>query len=281
MNIRPTPIKKVCWDVTIYTGVCLLLMFILGPIIWTALTSLQSYVNLTSVPPKITLTQIDLYYYKWLFGDVAFRRALLQSITVVGCATCLGIVLAALGAYALGTGQLKGKSVVMFLLLSVQLVPALTFLIPLFLMLRSLQLVDTFVGLVVVFLLFQAPVGIWMLRPFFESIPKEVFDAARIDGCSTFAAFLHVAVPLARPGLFAIAIYLFITGWGDLLIPLTVGIFRYRLITVYASAFGGLYQIDYGGATAVATISAIPSIILAIMFRKQLIEGLIAGAVKG
>ncbi|HUV07375.1 MAG TPA: ABC transporter permease subunit, partial [Spirochaetia bacterium] len=104
---------------------------------------------------------------------------------------------------------------------------------------------------------------------------------ARIDGCSRFGTFLRVGLPLARPGIVAVGIFNFIQGWNDLLIPLVVTIYKTTMLTTYASAFGGLYNIDYGGATAVAVLSALPTIIVAVIFRKQLIVGLTAGAVKG
>ena len=135
--------------------------------------------------------------------------------------------------------------------------------------------------MVIVFLVFQVPVGIWILRGFFESIPHELYDAARIDGCSRLGAFFRVALPLARPGILTVGIYTFITGWNDLLIPLTMSVYKTTMLTVYASSFGGLYQIDYGGATAVAVLSAIPTILLALIFRKNLVQGLTAGSIKG
>jgi len=274
-------LKKKISAFVIYVCVFLLCAWSLAPFFWTMLTSFQSYSNITAVPPRISFKDINAYYYQWLFKDITFRKALLNSVKVVTCATLVGLIVAALGAYSLGVFNIKGKGTIMFCLLSIQLAPAILLLIPLFVLMRKVGLLDTFVGLVSTYLLFQVPVGIWMLRGFFEAIPRDIFDSARIDGCSSFAMFWQVALPLVKPGLLAVGVYTFITGWGELLIPMTIGLYRYQLLTVYASAFGGLYQIDYGGATAVATISGIPSVILALVFRRYLVSGLTAGAVKG
>ncbi|MBC7109121.1 MAG: carbohydrate ABC transporter permease [Methanomassiliicoccales archaeon] len=265
----------------IYLGVSVLCMWILAPLVWTALTSVQSYANLTSVPPKISFREFEVYYYRWLFTDELFRRAIIQSVLCVTCATFFATILAAMGAYIIGVYRIRMRTLFLFSLLFIQLIPALALLIPLFILLKMLNLVDTFWGLVLTFLLFQTPVAIWILRGFFEAIPHDIFDAAKIDGCSRLVMFRKIAWPLARPGITATALYTFITGWGDLLIPLTVGIYRWQLLTVYASAFGGLYQIDYGGATAVATLTAVPTIVLAVVFHRKLLQGLTAGAIKG
>jgi len=264
-----------------YTIVGLLLAWLLSPFLWTLITSLQPYECLVSVPPRLELNRLNLGYYCILFSDEQFLTALKNSTIVILTATFISILLTALGGYAVGTFRVRGFSAIMFALLSIQLVPALALLIPLFVLFKTLNLIDTYAGLVIVFLVFQVPVGIWILRGFFESIPHELYDAARIDGCSRLGAFFRVALPLARPGILAVGIYTFITGWNDLLIPLTMSVYKTTMLTVYASSFGGLYQIDYGGATAVAVLSAIPTILLALIFRKNLMQGLTAGAIKG
>lgn len=269
------------WPAIVYGGLILFLVYLVTPFMWTVLTSFQPYEFLTSVPPRITFRQVELSYYTVLFFDPQFRRALINSVIVISSATILCMVLATLGCYAVYILPSKGKSLLLFGLLSIQLAPALALLIPLFVLLKAIRLVDTFPGLLITFLLFQVPVGIWLLRGFFSNIPRDLFDAAKVDGCGRLGILFRIAVPLARPGIVAVGIYTFITGWGELLIPITLSVYKWQMLTVYASAFGGLYHIDYGGATAVAVLSAIPSVLSALFFRKQLIRGLTAGAIKG
>jgi len=274
-------IKRVVKISSLYAIVGLLLVWLLSPFIWTLITSIQPYECLVSVPPKLTLNTFNLEYYRTLFSDKQFVSSLKNSTVVILMATFISMWLTSLGGYAIGTFRVRGLSAIMFALLSIQLAPALALLIPLFVLFKTLNLIDTYTGLVIVFLVFQVPVGIWILKGFFESIPYELYDAARIDGCSRLGAFFKVALPLARPGILAVGIYTFITGWNDLLIPLTMSVYKTTMLTVYASSFGGLYQIDYGGATAVAVLSAIPTILLALIFKKNLVQGLTAGAIKG
>jgi ABC-type glycerol-3-phosphate transport system permease component len=265
----------------IYAGAVLVVAFILLPFAWILITSLQKIDYLQSVPPRVSLRDLDTSAYAQLFRDQNFRRALGNSIVAVGASSLLAMAIATLGGFAVGTYSLRGKSLLLFFLLIVQLVPALALLIPFFMVLTSLGLVDTFAGLILVFLVFQVPVGIWMLRGFFAAIPAELYDAAEIDGCTRWGTLLRVSVPLARPGIVAVGIYTFIGGWNDLLIPLIASLHKRTLLTVYTTSFGNQYGNNYGGAAAVAVLSALPTIVMAIVFRRQLIQGLTAGAVKG
>jgi ABC-type glycerol-3-phosphate transport system permease component len=265
----------------IYAGAVLVVAFILLPFGWILVTSLQKIDYLQSVPPRVSLRELDTSAYVQLFRDQNFRRALGNSIVAVGASSLLAMAIATLGGFAVGTYSLRGKSLLLFFLLIVQLVPALALLIPFFMVLTSLGLVDTFAGLILVFLVFQVPVGIWMLRGFFAAIPAELYDAAEIDGCTRWGTLLRISVPLARPGIVAVGIYTFIGGWNDLLIPLIASIHKRTLLTVYTTSFGNQYGNNYGGAAAVAVLSALPTIVMAIVFRRQLIQGLTAGAVKG
>ncbi len=278
MTPKPVHILK---RIGVYGTAVLLVSFILLPFVWIVITSVQDTDHLQSVPPTVSLRQLDFTSYKRLMADPMFRTSLTNSLVAVTSATLLAMVIASLGGYAVGCFQLRGKSGVLFFMLIVQLVPALALLIPFFMILRSMHLIDTYAGLIMVFLVFQVPVGIWMLRGFFASIPHELFDAASIDGCTRLGMLLRIAVPLARPGIVAVGIYTFIGGWNDLLIPIIVSIHRRTMLTVYATSFGGVYKTDFGGAAAVAVLSALPTVLMAIAFRKQLIQGLTAGAVKG
>ena len=278
MSARPVRVLK---RIGIYGTAALLVAFILMPFVWIVITSVQDTDHLQSVPPSVSLRTLDFSSYRQLFADPLFRKSLTNSLVAVSSATLLAMVIASLGGYAVGCFHLRVKSGVLFFMLIVQLVPALALLIPFFMILRSLRLLDTYGGLILVFLVFQVPVGIWMLRGFFASIPHELFDAASIDGCSRMGTLLRIAIPLARPGIVAVGIYTFIGGWNDLLIPIIVSLYKRTMLTVYATSFGGLYDTNYGGAAAVAVLSALPTVLMAIVFRKQLIQGLTAGAVKG
>ncbi|MFP4442411.1 MAG: carbohydrate ABC transporter permease [Spirochaetia bacterium] len=274
-------IKNKIGRILLYVAAVLIVFFLIGPFIWVFITSLQRSDQLMTVPPQVSIKNFNLRYYKQLFSDSNFRLALKNSLVIITLSSLFAMAIASLGGYAVGSFRMKRKGLLLFSVLAVQLTPALALLIPLFMIFNTYQLVDTYAGLVFAFLTFQVPVAIWILRGFFNSIPRELFDSSRIDGCSRFGTFFRIALPLARPGIVAVGIFTFIQGWNDLLIPLVLSVFERTMLTVYAASFGGLYDTNYGGAAAVAMLSALPTIILAIIFRKQLISGLTAGAVKG
>ena len=274
--MRPS---RLIGPVLTYAALAVVVLFYLGPILWIAVSSVQPQGRLTSVPPSPSFAAIQFDNYHDLLGSAAFRGALQRTILVTLGATAGVLLLAIPTAYAAARLQFRGKLTFLVSILIVQLGPAVAFLIPLFILMRGLRLIDTYVGLILVFVAFVTPIGVWLLRGFFENLPPQLERAARMDGCSRFGAFWRIMVPLAGAGIGAVALVAFIAIWGDLLIPLTLTFSR-QLLTVYASAFSGEHIINYGGAAATAVISALPTVLLVIVFRRFLIRGLTEGAVK-
>ena len=262
-----------------YLALALVVLFYVGPIAWIAISSVQPQGRLTSVPPSVSLAAIQFDHYRDLLASAAFRDALQRTILVTLSSTAVVLLLAIPTAYATARLHFRGKMAFLMSILIVQLGPAVAFLIPLFILMRGLALIDTYAGLVLVFAGFVTPVGVWLLRGFFENLPPQLERAARMDGCSRFGAFWRIMVPLAGAGIGAVALVAFIAIWGDLLIPLTLTFSR-SLLTVYASGFAGEHIINYGGAAATAVISAVPTVLLVIVFRRFLIRGLTEGSVK-
>jgi len=263
-----------------YLALVLIMIFVVGPIIWIAITSLQPMSNLMSVPLKVSFSNVTFEYYRSLFADRNFVKSVINTVVTTVVSTVLVLAVSSLGAYAVARFRFANKELLLFSILGIQLGPAVAYLIPLFIMVRWLGLIDTWIGLILVFLAFVVPIGIWLLRGFFEDIPRELEPAARMDGCSRFGAFSRIILPLARGGIMATAIFVFISIWGDFLIPLIVTFSHSITLTVFASAFSGTYDVNYGGAAATAVISGLPTILLAIIFRRHLIRGLTEGSVK-
>lgn len=275
-RLRP---GRLLGPVLTYAALALVVLFYIGPIAWIAITSVQPQGRVTSVPPSVSLAAIQFDHYRDLLASAAFRGALQRTILVTLGATAFVLLLAIPTAYAAARLQFRGKMAFLMSILIVQLGPAVAFLIPLFILMRGLGLIDTYAGLVLVFVGFVTPVGVWLLRGFFEGLPPQLERAARMDGCSRFGAFWRIMVPLAGAGIGAVALVAFIAIWGDLLIPLTLTFSR-SLLTVYASGFSGEHIINYGGAAATAVISAVPTVLLVVVFRRFLIRGLTEGSVK-
>lgn len=273
-------LRKVVGRIASYGLLWGIMIFILGPIIWVAITSFQPMSNLMTVPPRVSLSEMSLTYYRELFEDAQFTKSLKNTISITSLSTLLVLAISALGAYAAARFQFPGKDVLLFSILGLQLGPAVAFLIPLFIMVRGFGLIDTHLGVILVFTAFVVPVGIWLLRGFFEGIPHELEPAARMDGCSRIGAFIRVILPLAKGGLAATSTFVFISIWGDLLVPLVLTFSRATTLTVFASAFGGMHNVNYGGAAAVAVLSGLPTVVLAVIFRRYLVRGLFEGSVK-
>ena len=274
--MRPS---RLVGPVLTYAALALVVLFYLGPIAWIAISSVQPQGRLTSVPPSVSFAAIQFDNYRDLLASTSFRHSLQRTILVTLGATAGVLLLAIPTAYAAARLQFRGKMTFLMSILIVQLGPAVAFLIPLFILMRGLGLIDTYAGLILVFVAFVTPIGVWLLRGFFEGLPPQLERAARMDGCSRFGAFWRIMVPLAGAGIGAVALVAFIVIWGDLLIPLTLTFSR-SLLTVFASGFSGEHIINYGGAAATAVISAVPTVLLVIIFRRFLIRGLTEGSVK-
>jgi multiple sugar transport system permease protein len=274
-------LRKVLGDVACYLALGLIMIFMLGPLIWILLTSVQPMENLMSVPPRVSVANATLKYYNDLFADSGFVNALRNTIVITIMTTAFSILVAVPGAYAVARFPLRRKNMFMFAILGLQLGPAIVFLIPLFVMVRNMGLIDTRTGVVLVLSAFVIPMAVWLLRGFFENIPKGLELAARMDGCSRLGAFIRIIIPLARGGIIAIVVSLFISIWGEFLVPLILTFSRASTLTIYASAFGGLHNVNYGGAAAVAVLCGLPSSILAVALRRHLVSGLLQGSIKG
>lgn len=274
-------LKKRLELVVSYLVIIVMMIFFLGPFVWTVITSLQPEDILASKPPRVDFQRFSFQHYWTLFSSPSFISALRTTAVVSLVSTVLVMIIASFGAYAVTRFKFPGKSIFLFGSLSMQLGPAIAFLIPLFLIMQTIHLIDTKFGLTLVFTVFTAPVAMWLMLGFFESVPKELEDAAFIDGCNRMGILCRIVLPLVRPGLVASGIVIFITIWGDLLIPLVLTVSEATTLTVFASSFSGIHEINYSGAAATAVTSALPIVLLTILFRKHLIEGLTEGAVKG
>jgi len=264
-----------------YIGIGVFMFFYLVPFLWTIITSLQPQSVLVSVPLRIDISKFSLQNYKYLFLNKQFILSMKNTFFVTVNTTFLSLIIASLGSYAVARFNFRGRAVFTFSCLSMQLAPGIAFLIPLFIIFQKVNLLDTNIGLVAVFLVFVAPVALWIMLGFFKNIPKELEEAAYIDGCSRFTAFYKIVLPLVLPGLIASGIVVFISVWGNLMIPLVISFSKAITLTVFSSTFAGFHNVDYSGAASAAVLSAIPTVLIALVFRKHFIKGLTEGGIKG
>jgi ABC-type glycerol-3-phosphate transport system permease component len=255
--------------------------FFLLPVIWITITSFQYQNDLMHAPPRITWTSWTLNNFIELFNAPRFIISLENTVIITFVTTLIVIVISSMGSYALSRFQFRGKRPIMLMQFSLQMGPAVAFLIPLFMLMNALNLVDTKISIIATLTVFTIPVAMFIMISFFENIPHAMEEAACIDGCGNFEIFWRIILPMAGPGLVSSALVVFIMSWGELLLALPLAINKSITLPVYATSFVGMHFVDFGGSAACAVLSALPTILLMIIFRKHFVKGLLEGAIKG
>ncbi len=259
----------------------LVAIYCLGPFIWQIITSLKPASELTQLPPLLPAAPTTTHYVA-VFGDSPFLRIIVNSAVVAAASTLLALVFGSLTAFALAQLRIRGTMVVLTFVLAISMFPPIATVSPLYLVIRTLHMRDTLVALIVTYTTFSLPLAIWVLTSFFRSIPREIYLAARVDGCTALQAFYRVIIPLAAPGLVATGILVFIFAWNEFLYALTfTATTASRTIPVGIALFPGLHEIPWGEIAAASVVVTVPVVILAFVFQRRIVEGLTAGAVKG
>ena len=223
-----------------------------------------------------------LEHYRALFTERDFWLPIRNSLVVAGATTLFCVILGSLCAYALARLRFRGKTLLLGVILAVSMFPQIAIVSPLFLLLRSVRLIDTYPGLVLPYLTFAMPLTVWLLVGYFRQLPAELEEAAMVDGASRLRAFREVIVPLALPGLAATAILTFVYSWNEFLFALsfTLGPER-QTVPVAIALFRGQYQVPWGQVLAAAIVATAPVAVLVLAFQRRIVQGLTAGAVKG
>ena len=254
--------------------------FTLLPIIWLFMLSIKSKGETFTKPPKLIFDPtINNYINLWdndLFKDTFFNSIFITLISIV-----LSITIALFAAYALKRYQIRFKTAFMQWLLLAYMLPEFLFVLPMFTIYQTIGLYDTYLGMAIIYQVHVLPFSIWMLRSFLEEIPKEIDDAAIIDGCGPLQAIFRIYLPLIIPGIVATAILNGIWVWNELAIALGLTFFDAQPITVGVASFRGYASIDWGGMTGSAIISMIPMVLFAAFAQKHIVKGLTLGSVKG
>lgn len=268
-------------SVALYAAVFVIGAFSLFPFLWMLITSVKQDSEIFTSSPIFIPNSPTLGRYAEVFSDGNFVRALLNSTIIAVSTTVLGVAAAALAGYALARFRLPLRQYLLVLILSVQMFPLIALIIPLFIVMRTLNLLDSYAGLVLAYLSFTIPLAVWMLRGFFRSIPPDLEDAAMVDGATRMGAFLRIVVPLAGPGIAAASIYAFIAAWNEFLFALTfISEEQMRTLPVVLQSFIGRTQTDWGAIMAASVLFTLPVIIFFLIVHRRLTEGMVQGGVK-
>lgn len=259
----------------------LVILYCLGPLIWQLLTSLKPDHEITKLPPIFPETP-TMSHYLSIFSGHPFLRIIINSAFVASATTVLSLIIGSLCAFGLAKLKVRYKGLILGFVLSVSMFPPIATVSPLYIIIRSLGLRDTWWALIITYTTFSLPLSIWILVNFFNSIPDEIYRAAKVDGCRPLQAFCRIMLPLAAPGLFAAAILIFIFSWNEFLFALTfTSTPASRTIPVAIALFPGLHEVPWGDIAAASVVVTIPLIILVFIFQKRIVEGITAGSVKG
>lgn len=267
----------------------LILLAIFLPVAWMVISSVSPREELLATPPHWIPEHLSLQNYQDILlptsdtNDVAltFRAAMLNSIEVGLLVTGIGLLLAIPAGYALSRIPMPGARVTITLILATRMLPAISTVIPLYLVAATLGLLDTKAALIVLYLSFVLPFGVWILSGFFASVPKEVEEAAMIDGAGRVRTLVSVVLPVALPGVAATAIFSFLLAWDEFFFPLIFTSTRdAKMVPVAISEFTGRHAVDFGAMATGGVLAAIPVVIVALVFNRLIISGLTAGAVK-
>jgi N,N'-diacetylchitobiose transport system permease protein len=259
-----------------------LLVLMAFPIYWAIATSFKRGVDMTKVTPQWFPFPGTLLHYRDAWHKAFFLSSLRNSAIIVGLTVVIAIAAAFLAAVAVARTNFRGRKAYIVLIIVIQMIPQTALIVPLFVVLSRFHEQNQLIGVTFTYLAFILPFAVWTLRGFVANIPKDLEDAAMIDGCSRFSAFMRVTFPLIAPGLVATAIFAFIQAWNEFT-------FAYVIIqdnsketaTVWLASFITQEQVDWGGLMAGATMLSIPIVILFLLVQRHFATGLTAGAVKG
>jgi multiple sugar transport system permease protein len=265
--------------------ISILLLVTLFPIFWMLATSLKPDGEMTNIPPQwIPAPITSQHYVNVVARQIPFFRYLLNSVIVASGVTILATFTGTLAAYGFSRYPIfRSNSLLLVFFLAGQMFPGVMLVIPSFVLLKNLHLLDSRFGLILANTSLVLPFTIYMLNGFFDTLPRELEEAARIDGCSRIQAFLHVAVPLTMPGIVATAFMAFVIAWDDyvLALQLIISDDKKTLPVGIVSSLVGQLGVKWGDMMAASVLMSLPVVIFFVFVQRRLIEGLTAGAIKG
>ena len=288
----PYYVKKRITDIIISIIMLAFLALTLLPVAWMVFSSLKSSTDIAIGRVGLSRniagkTEIRWSNYVDMWKNVNFGLYLKNSLIICGATMFFAMVFSTLAAYALSRFRFPGSDLFSNAILATQMIPAIMYLIPIYIMFvkftmfTGIPVKGTYWGIVLIYSAFFIPFSIWILRGFFASIPNELEEAARIDGCSALQVFWHIALPLAIPGIIATGIYIFLTAWDELMFAWVLTNADTLTIPVGIRLFVGNYQNRFDLMMAAATVATLPVVVLFFLLQKHIVRGLTAGAVKG
>ncbi|HVW06910.1 MAG TPA: carbohydrate ABC transporter permease [Vicinamibacterales bacterium] len=263
-------------------GITLTLVISLVPFVWMAISSVTSTRELYSVPPHWLPHAPTLDHYRTVLWASNIPRYFLNSVVISLGSTAIALVLAVFASYGFARFRFRGRRAAQAFVLVGQLLPTAAIVVPLFVILQTLGLVNTYLGLILVYTILTLPLAVWMLTSYFRAIPVELEEAAIMDGASRLAILFRITLPLSLPGIVAVVVYAFVTTWNEFIFALVFAQdASVKTLPIGIAEFMGEFTTDWGAVMAASLIMTLPIVIAFLLLQRLFVGGLAAGAIKG
>lgn len=262
-------------------GLVLGAIFAAAPVLWMLSSSFKSNTEIFELPPRLLTDSFSFDAYLAIFTDPEKLRFFLNSYIVAGSVTLLTLFVAIQAAYAFSRFEFRGKRILNVMIVSVQAVPPITLLIPYFGLVVLLGLYNTYPGLIFTYMVFTLPYAIIMMTGYFNTLPRELDEAVRVDGAGSFTALWRVLVPISVPGIVSVGVYTFMIAWNEYLFALTLTrTVDMRTVPIGIQLLMGQHSYEWNEIMAMSILGSIPVLVLFLFFQRYFISGLTSGSVK-
>jgi multiple sugar transport system permease protein len=268
---------KLALEILYFITLAVVLLIFLLPFLWMALNAFKTPLQIIKLPPDLIFTP-TLNNFIAVFRDQNFAQYIWNSVIIGGASTLFGLAIGLPAAHSIARYKQRAFSLI---ILTARIVPGITFLIPLFIVYRALGLIDNYLSLILSHALVTLPFIVWVMVPFFEAIPLELEEAARVDGANVIQIFNQIVLPISGPGIVTSSILAFVFSWNNFMFSIVLATNKTKTVPVAIYNFISYAQIDWGGLMAAAVLITLPILILTLVTQRYIVAGLTAGAVKG
>ncbi|MBQ3358120.1 MULTISPECIES: carbohydrate ABC transporter permease [Microbacterium] len=273
--------RRVVAKGSLMIGLIIGAVFAAGPVLWMLSSSFKSNTQIFELPPRLITDTFSFDAYIAIFTNAETVRFFLNSYIVAGSVTILTLIVAIQAAYAFSRFDFRGKRILNVVIVSVQAVPPITLLIPYFGLMVGLGLYNSYAGLILTYMVFTLPYAIIMMTGYFNTLPRELDEAVRVDGAGSFTALWRILVPISVPGIVSVGIYTFMIAWNEYLFALTLTrTIDMRTVPIGIQLLMGQHSYEWNQIMAMSVLGSIPVLILFLFFQRYFISGLTAGSVK-
>lgn len=273
--------KRLLSQTIMYVVAATVVIYCLFPIAWIFITSIKPPGAEFHIPIEYIPSKVSLENYMEIFVEHKFQYYLLNSLVVASATTILVLAIGSLSAYAIARLRFRFRIASLLTILVVGMMPTIVMILPIFLIIRELGLMNTWLGLIIPHTIFSLPIAVWLLASYFAELPFDLEDAAKIDGYTPFSIYRKIIMPLSVPGLFSAGILAFIASWGEFMFALTMThTIQARTALVLITTLPGAYHLKWGMINAGVILTLIPIIVIVLVFQKWVMRGLTAGAVR-